>query len=132
MDNEKPSIRIETYPKGTTIIREGDLGESAYVINKGYVEVLKKVTEDKSSTITKLGPGEIFGEMALFGDKKRTATVITISQVELKVIDKCIFEDELKRTPPLIRIILQMQNERLKKASNNIAALRLLFNKEVH
>jgi CRP-like cAMP-binding protein len=129
MTAEDSNIKIIQYKRGDMIIKEGDIGTNAFIINNGYVEIKKYISESQEVTITKLGAGEIFGEMSLFDDHKRSASVYALTDVELKVIDKSIFDEALKRTPPLIRIILNVQSQRLKKAANNIAALRVLFKK---
>ncbi len=62
------------YAPGETIIRQGDLGESFYFVLEGAVEVFIRRGQDEA-LIDRHGPGAFFGELALLGDRRRTATV---------------------------------------------------------
>jgi cAMP-dependent protein kinase regulator len=76
------------YRAGQLIIRQGDEGDSFFVIEKGNVAVL--VTEDSGLewTVAFLGPGDAFGEMALLQYGQRTATVRAESDLILVAIDR--------------------------------------------
>lgn len=66
--------RIEQFPAGREIFREGDPGDAVYVIRAGSVEIAAEVGSDKKQIITKLGPGDFFGEMSVIELKPRSAT----------------------------------------------------------
>ena len=61
-------------PAGECYMREGELGDKVYVLERGRVEVLKAVA-DGQETLKELGPGDCFGEMALLDISPRSATV---------------------------------------------------------
>ncbi|MBX7252917.1 MAG: cyclic nucleotide-binding domain-containing protein [Candidatus Promineofilum sp.] len=63
-----------TFAPGETIIRQGDLGEAFYLILDGEVDVFVRRGAD-DALIDHHGPGAYFGELALLGDRRRTATV---------------------------------------------------------
>lgn len=65
---------------GEPVFREGDMGNSFYVLVAGNVAV-EKVRNDQSVELRRLGPGECFGEMALVGNDLRTATVRALDVV---------------------------------------------------
>jgi serine/threonine-protein kinase len=70
------------WQKGDCIISEGELGDTAYVVVTGSLEV--HVTDGEDVKVLRaLGPGDVFGEMAVFTNRPRSATVIAISDVEL-------------------------------------------------
>ena len=54
----------------------GDLGDSVYLIEKGRVRIFKPVEGGAEETFASLGPGDFFGEMALFGDHRRAASAV--------------------------------------------------------
>ena len=63
-----------TFAPGETIIRQGELGESIFFVLEGGVEVFVRRGEGEA-LIDRHGPGSYFGELALLGDRRRTATV---------------------------------------------------------
>lgn len=72
-----PLMHEESYDENTSIIREGEKGEDLYIIKKGEVEVFKEEKNKQKYSISKLGPGQCVGEMALVGTSIRSATVRT-------------------------------------------------------
>ena len=70
------------------IIEEGHTGNGLYVILSGNVDVVKALGTEQQQIVNKLGPGEVFGEMALLGEWPRTATVRAVNQVECLGIDR--------------------------------------------
>ncbi len=71
---------------GDVVIRQGDAGDRVYVVESGTVEV----TRD-GRHIAELGPGEVFGEIALLRDVPRTATVTAITDVVLQSLERSEF-----------------------------------------
>jgi len=63
------------YKKHSIIIKEGDVKDDIYIILKGSCYVTKKI-DGKYKVLNIINKGEIFGEMAVFGQTKRTATII--------------------------------------------------------
>lgn len=71
-----PSLRERRLRKGEVIFREGDPGDELFVIFSGTVVVSKPVTGRVEQVLNRLGQGEVFGEMSVFGDEqKRSATI---------------------------------------------------------
>jgi hypothetical protein len=103
---------IEHQPAGRVIFRQGELGDCAYFIREGRVEV---VDHGSGSVLATLGPGEHFGEMALLGNAPRNATVRTISPVELAVLGKSNFLHMLTLLPATEEAVLATVRERAMK-----------------
>ena len=87
---------VESYPEGATIFQQGDSGDCAYFIRKGTVEV---VDEETNSTVRTLAAGEYFGEIALVTNQPRTATIRTVSLVEVAVLGKENFLNMMRLLP---------------------------------
>jgi CRP-like cAMP-binding protein len=71
---------------GTTVLREGDIGNEFFLIAKGEVAV-----ERRGKTIAQLGPGGYFGELALFDTAPRNATVLALSPAAFAVLNRLQF-----------------------------------------
>ena len=74
---------LEEFGPGEVIFREGDPGRHVYVIRTGNVEVLAKRPDGSQEVIGRSGPGDHFGELALLCDAPRTATIRTVTAVQL-------------------------------------------------
>ena len=119
----------KTFSKGEFIIKEGEIGEEAFIINSGNVEIIKYTVNKKAVGIATLGPGDLFGEMSLFDEEKRSASAIAINEVEIRIIHKQDFVRQLQNTPPEIRYILELILERLRKTSALISKIKVESNK---
>jgi len=107
------------FKKGETIFREGDIGEEMYIIKSGRVEVVKKV-HDEEVILAELPSGSFFGEMALFGDKHRSATVRAIEQCAMAIIDKKILDSQLRSAPDWFVAIMRTLVQRLKETNKRL------------
>ena len=91
-------IKSQHFEPGDIVFRQGDLGDSVYVIEDGECEVLR---EDGGSEkiLATLGRGDYFGEMALLADKSRNATIRARSAMKVLIIPKRDF-NKLKESVP--------------------------------
>src|SRR4051795_1026023 len=64
------------------IFREGDSSDTCYVVRKGHARALRENTDGRMIALAHFGPGDIFGELAMFDDERRSATVETLDAVE--------------------------------------------------
>jgi CRP/FNR family cyclic AMP-dependent transcriptional regulator len=125
------------YPKGKIILKEGDTGESMFIIEEGMVEISKTLVmklgredyQDRDKILTKLSAEDhaIFGEVALFEQNKRTATVTALTDCRLLEISKPEFlrlADESPRMGyKITRNIAQLLCSRLRKADEDTIKL---------
>ncbi|XP_006630438.3 cGMP-dependent protein kinase 1 isoform X1 [Lepisosteus oculatus] len=81
------------YGKDSCIIKEGDVGSLVYVMEDGKVEVTKE-----GMKLCTMGPGKVFGELAILYNCTRTATVKTLANVKLWAIDRQCFQTIMMRT----------------------------------
>uniref|UniRef100_A0A8C9U1M1 cGMP-dependent protein kinase n=1 Tax=Scleropages formosus TaxID=113540 RepID=A0A8C9U1M1_SCLFO len=81
------------YDKESCIIKEGDVGSLVYVMEDGKVEVTKE-----GMKLCTMGPGKVFGELAILYNCTRTATVKTLTNVKLWAIDRQCFQTIMMRT----------------------------------
>ncbi|MCG8455052.1 MAG: serine/threonine-protein kinase, partial [Holophagales bacterium] len=78
-------LPTDSFPPGTAIVTEGDEGDAAYIIRKGRCRVLKNINGHPTEVRT-MGPGDVFGETAIFSSSRRSATVETVDEVEVTVV----------------------------------------------
>lgn len=103
-------LNIEVFPPGAHIISEGEHGEKMYFLHRGEVEILVGPQETKVAT---LSDGNVFGEMALFGSCKRTATVRARESCDCRVIHHRVFGQILRSFPSELKFFRGMAAERL-------------------
>jgi CRP-like cAMP-binding protein len=64
------------------IFREGDASDTCYVVQSGHARATREHPDGRSIALAHFGPGDIFGELAMFDDERRSATVEAIEDVE--------------------------------------------------
>jgi serine/threonine-protein kinase len=82
------------FPAGTLIVREGDVADEAYVIVTGRCEAFREERGRRVSLST-LGPGDVFGEGALFASEPRNASVVAVDDVTAVVVTHAVLDREL-------------------------------------
>src|SRR5213592_2340424 len=102
LTTEKPlAIRREHFEPNESIFREGDWGDSLYIILNGEVEITRDVPGQSDVPLARLGRGECFGEMALVRQMPRSATVRTVTRVNVLAMDHYTFQALFAHLPPL-------------------------------
>ncbi|RWS27628.1 cGMP-dependent protein kinase: isozyme 2 forms cD4/T1/T3A/T3B-like protein, partial [Leptotrombidium deliense] len=81
------------YPNGALIIKENDVGSVLYIMEEGKIEVSKE-----GKLLHKMGPGKVFGELAILYNCTRTASVKAIMHCKLWAIDRQCFQTIMMRT----------------------------------
>jgi CRP-like cAMP-binding protein/Fe-S-cluster-containing hydrogenase component 2 len=104
-------VKLKSFNQGDVIFREGDSGDSLYVIRNGFVKITKQ-SGDKDQIIAYLAHGSYFGEMALLEDEKRSATVSAFTKVEIIQVVKEDFNTLLGTDPKLAEEIRDIIIER--------------------
>jgi len=112
--------RLLKVNREATVIREGELGNSMYIIVSGRVRVLKEVKPGDQKTLATLGAGEVFGEMALIDRYPRSASVVTLTHSVLYQIDLDRFNELRDQWRPAAFKILRQLAPVLCKRIRNI------------
>jgi CRP/FNR family transcriptional regulator, cyclic AMP receptor protein len=74
------------YQAGEVVFREGDGGDTCFVVRSGLARAVRQHSDGRSITLSHFGPGDIFGELAMFDDEPRSATVDVIDALEAVAI----------------------------------------------
>ncbi len=102
------------FRQGETILREGDPGDELFFIESGQVQVVRG-SGLKAMILAELGPGDLFGEMALLTGNPRSATVTALSDVDLWVMSRPDFDDLVTTYPNLALALSRVLSERLRR-----------------
>ena len=101
-----------TYEPGQVMFNSGDAADAAYVLIAGYVEILR-ITPTGPVAVGKLGPTDIVGEIGIFGDVSRTATVKATTKVDALRISKEQFMSLVRANPDTAIELLRQLATRL-------------------
>ena len=116
----------KTYKPGEVIFREGDIGDSLYIVDSGQVEILRAGPAGDQKPIASIHPGDFFGEMSLIDKDYRSATVAardSSTVLNLSNDDLHAFAKVYKNGFTLIVInIARVLSKRLRETSNRLAS----------
>lgn len=112
----------KTYNPKQIIVREGDAGREVYLIIAGKVVVTEKVERGSYRVLNHLGPGEIFGEMAMLENAPRSATLIAATSCKILALTPANFEKIFKSHPRWAFKILTALGKRIQKAFGQVEA----------
>lgn len=113
----------KTYRDGEAIVRQGEMGDCMFVIQKGSVEIFREES-GRMVLLTELGPGDIFGEMALCDKAPRSATVRALGEVRALTVDRRTFLRRVQEDPSLAFNVLQALSARVRALDVEVARLR--------
>jgi len=119
-------VVTKKFKKNTIIINEGDVGDSMYVVVSGKLKVFLSDDEGKEIIINMMGPGEYFGELSLFDDSQRSASVMTTESTQLSIISKVDFDACLARHPAIANHVIKGLINKLRVSTENIRSLALM------
>jgi CRP-like cAMP-binding protein len=98
----EPSIRVETFPAGRVILREGRVGAAFFLLVSGSVEVVKEMGTPAQTVLTTMGAGDFFGEIAAMKHLLRTASVRALMETKCLVIQRLHLDSYLERFPNVL------------------------------
>lgn len=107
------------FAPGERIFGEGDRGQQAYLIKSGRV-TLSRNTGNGDAVIATLQAGAVFGEMAVLGEGKRTATAVALDHCELVMLERDQLEQALSDSHPLLKQLITQLFERLKQTNERV------------
>ncbi|CAA9252926.1 MAG: serine/threonine protein kinase [uncultured Chloroflexi bacterium] len=111
-------------PAGSAIFRRGDAGDRFFIVKQGALEVCLSLTPHKV-VVSRLGPGDSFGEMALLTGAPRAATILAAEDAVLWALERDEFEALVAGSVPLLRSMNRELCERLRRTNAQVEVLRL-------
>jgi CRP-like cAMP-binding protein len=115
------TVKHTVVEAGNIIFLEGQPARTAYVILKGYADVVVQNAAGDYVPLNRMGPGELFGEIAILSDQKaRTATVMAADHCELLEINREVFDNRVAKSDPLVRFVLDHMTRRMMQLTDKI------------
>jgi CRP-like cAMP-binding protein len=112
-------VSIEHYDENTVIFKENSPGDKFYIIRNGVVDIKKHILMDwglETVTLSRLNPGDIFGEFSLLDNNPRSASAIALFPTELIAIDNKTFRNFIHENPTIgVKILLHIATDLVKK-----------------
>ncbi len=105
---------------GTLLFSKGDPGSSLFAVCRGRVKISVPSSDGRDAVFNVIGPGEIFGEIALFDNGPRTASATATTECELMVIERRDFLPLMRRYPDLALRIIEVLCARLRRTSEQV------------
>jgi CRP-like cAMP-binding protein len=112
------------YRDGEEIVRQGNTGESMYVVQSGRVEVVQTIENGGEQHLAFLDAGNFFGEMSVFEKEVRSATVRAAGEARVLKIDKKTLLRRIREDPLLAVNLLKIMSQRIRTLNAEIARHR--------
>jgi CRP/FNR family transcriptional regulator, cyclic AMP receptor protein len=113
-----------SFPEGTRVFHEGDRSDACYIVRSGSFRVTREHSDGRAITLANLGPGDIFGELAMLDGEVRSASVEATSDGELLALPGGDVRALLGRHPEItVKLVaalvrrLRLANERISRQS---------------
>jgi CRP-like cAMP-binding protein len=109
-----------TYHAGESIFLQGDAPSYAYVVHTGTVVIRAAAEEGRYRVLNRLGPGQIFGELAFINGEPRTATAVAAEPTELLLIGGADFVAKFQALEPFMKSWIRILIGRIVDMSSRI------------
>jgi len=110
------------YEPGQVVFREGDQSDTCYVVKRGHARAIREHADGRAITLANFGPGDIFGELAMFEDEKRSATVETLDAVEAVAILGADMRRLMREHPGIAVGVVVSLGRRLRAMNERVAS----------
>jgi len=119
---------MRTVEKGEVILRQGDVADSIYIIIAGQVKVFMSDEADPSREVivSMLGAGNFFGEIPLFDQEPRSASVAAIERTHIQALSYAAIQRVIEESPDIGRKLMATLASRLRHADRQIGTLALM------
>ena len=112
------------YRDGEIIVRQGEVGDRMFVVQQGQVQVLLE-RDGREIPLRVLGEGEFIGEMSIFEQEVRSATVRAQGEARLLTVDRKGFLKRIHEDPSLAYRVVQTLSRRVRQLSDEVARLQI-------
>jgi CRP/FNR family transcriptional regulator, cyclic AMP receptor protein len=109
------------FASGEVVFREGDQSDTCYIVRTGHARAIREHADGRSITLATFGPGDIFGELAMFDDERRSATVEALEATEAIAILGGDMRRLLREHPDIAVKMITALGRRLRQTNERLA-----------
>jgi CRP-like cAMP-binding protein len=109
------------YASGDVVFREGDESNTCYVVRSGKARAVREHSDGRSITLANFGPGDIFGELAMFDNESRSATVEILELTEVIAILGGDMRRLMREHPEIAVKLVAALGRRLRETNERLA-----------
>jgi CRP/FNR family transcriptional regulator len=110
-----------SFGAGDTVFREGDSSDTCYVIRRGHARAVRENPDGRSIALAQFGPGDIFGELAMLDDERRSATIETLERIEALAIPGPDMRRLLREHPEISVKLISALGRRLRETNERLS-----------
>jgi CRP/FNR family transcriptional regulator, cyclic AMP receptor protein len=110
-----------SYPSGVRVFHEGDHSDACYLIRSGDLRVTREHSDGRAIALATLGPGDIFGELAMLDGEARSASVETLTDSELLALPAADVRRLLADHPEISVKLIAALTRRLRETNERVA-----------
>jgi len=118
--------RIRKIPKGQVVFFQSDQGDAIYAVRSGSVAIQLVNTDGREMIINQVGPGEVFGELAVLTGRPRSTNVVAMKPTELVMISGEVFTRVVDSDMVITRHLLDLLAHRLSASTVRESSLAFL------
>ncbi len=112
--------KTRVYKPRETIVSKGEPATEFFVLLRGRAKVTAHGADGADTVINMMGPGEVFGEIGILDGQARSATVITLEECQMAVVDKRAFHGLLKSSPSVAIRLLAVLAGRIRELTTRV------------
>ncbi len=116
-------FEIVDAPRGTVLFREGEPGESLFIVLSGKVKLGRRSTDGRENLVAIMGPSDQFGELSLFDPGPRTATATVVTDARVAKLPKAALQKWVQDRPQIGMQLLRVVARRLRRTNTMLADL---------
>ena len=109
-----------SFDRGDVIFREGDSGDTCYVVRTGSVSIRREHMDGRTLALAELRSGAIFGELSMFGRETRSATAEALEPTALLAILSGDFRRVIRSSPDIALTMLESLADRVRRANERL------------
>jgi CRP/FNR family transcriptional regulator len=109
------------FDPGQVIFREGDQSDTCYIVAEGHARALREHSDGRTIALARFGPGDIFGELAMFDAERRSATVEAMDELQAFAVMSTDMRRLMREHPDIAVKLVTSLGRRLRAANERLA-----------